>query len=159
MEFPISNNLRISNIRRALSHPGPYTENPMGPRIPVSTALIFSWHGPWWSLVGKVVVALAVVSPSSGGSFSGMCLSRCWLLSQPTIFGLVGLSVRDFPTKRKTVQTWNLGHTLPKNKSKNCFFEKVTLRVASPEKLSGLVAFAYISSIALLWILILLAMR
>ena len=86
MEFPISNNLRISNIRRALSHPGPYTENPMGPRIPVSTALIFSWHGPWWSLVGKVVVALAVVSPSSGGSFSGMCLSRCWLLSQPTIF-------------------------------------------------------------------------
>ena len=44
---------KISSIKSYFGwlHPGPYTKNLMGPRIPVSTALIFSWRGPCVGLI------------------------------------------------------------------------------------------------------------
>ena len=60
------------------------------------------------------------------------------------------LFVSRLLAKRKTIQTWNLAHILPLILSKNgffCFFEKVTPRTASLEKLLYYADFPQISSI------------
>ena len=65
--------------------------------------------------------------------------------------------VRNLLIKRKSIQTWNLVHVLPKTISENgffVFFEKITPRSTSLEKLPRHVDFPHIS-IGLLFLIIL----
>ena len=82
----------------------------------------------------------------------------CGFKNSEAFFGIIKIHVRwaagrDLLAKRKTIQTWNFVHTLPQTIFKNglfCFFEKVTPRTASLEKLLYYVDFPQISSIVFL---------